>query len=57
MLEILGAGLDSFAYRRSDLAKVLRVFEVDHLATQVWKKSRLQEDGIELPPNLSLVPV
>jgi O-methyltransferase involved in polyketide biosynthesis len=31
---ILGAGLDSFAYRRPDLAKVLRVFEVDHPAAQ-----------------------
>jgi methyltransferase (TIGR00027 family) len=54
---ILGAGLDSFAYRRLDLAKVLRVFEVDHPATQPWKRSRLRETGIELPPNLSLVPV
>ena len=31
---ILGAGLDSFAYRRLDVANVLRVFEVDHPATQ-----------------------
>jgi methyltransferase (TIGR00027 family) len=54
---ILGAGLDSFPYRRTDLAKVLRVFEVDHPATQAWKRTRLQEAGIELPPNLSLVPV
>jgi methyltransferase (TIGR00027 family) len=54
---ILGAGLDSFAYRRLDLANVLRVFEVDHPATQAWKRTRLQEVGIELPPNLSLVPV
>jgi methyltransferase (TIGR00027 family) len=54
---ILGAGLDSFAYRRPDLAKVLRVFEVDHPATQAWKRTRLQQAGIELPPNLSLVPV
>ena len=54
---ILGAGLDSFAYRRSDLAKALKVFEVDHRATQGWKTSRLQEAGVELPPNLSLVPV
>jgi methyltransferase (TIGR00027 family) len=54
---ILGAGLDSFAYRRPDLAKVLRVFEVDHPATQAWKRTRLREAGIELPPNLSLVPV
>ncbi len=34
---ILGAGLDSFAYRRQDLANVLRVFEVDHPATQTWR--------------------
>ena len=54
---ILGAGLDSFAYRRTDLVKVLRVFEVDHPATQAWKRTRLQETGIELPPNLSLVPI
>ncbi len=54
---ILGAGLDSFAYRRLDLANVLRVFEVDHPATQAWKRTRLQEVGIELPHNLSLIPV
>ncbi len=54
---ILGAGLDSFAYRRPELAKVLRVFEVDHPATQAWKRSRLRAAGIELPANLNLVPV
>ena len=54
---ILGAGLDSFAYRRLDLATFLRVFEVDHPASQVWKQSRLRDAMIELPPNLSLVPV
>jgi methyltransferase (TIGR00027 family) len=54
---ILGAGLDSFAYRRTELAKILRVFEVDHPAAQAWKRMRLQEAGIELPSNLSLVPV
>jgi methyltransferase (TIGR00027 family) len=54
---VLGAGLDSFAYRRTDLAKVLRVFEVDHPATQAWKRTRLQQVGMELPANLSLVPV
>src|SRR5260370_23281713 len=54
---ILGAGLDSFAYRRTDLVKVLRVFEVDHPATQAWKQTRLQETGIDMPANLSLVPV
>ena len=54
---ILGAGLDSFAYRRLDLAKVLRVFEVDHPATQAWKRTRLYAADVKLPPNLSLVPV
>jgi len=54
---ILGAGLDSFAYRRFDLATVLRVFEVDHPASQVWKRSRMQEAEIEPPSNMTLVPV
>ena len=54
---ILGAGLDSFAYRRRDVADVLRVFEVDHPATQQWKRGRLQELGIELPPNLTFIPI
>jgi methyltransferase (TIGR00027 family) len=54
---ILGAGLDSFAYRRPDLAKVLHVFEVDHPATQAWKQSRLQEASIEMPLNVTFVPV
>jgi methyltransferase (TIGR00027 family) len=37
--------------------KVLRVFEVDHPATQAWKRTRLQAAGIELPSSLSLVPL
>ncbi len=54
---ILGAGLDSFAYRRSELAQVLQIFEVDLPATQAWKRARLRAAGLELPANLSLVPV
>ena len=54
---ILGAGLDSFAYRRRDLAGVVRVFEVDHAATQQWKRVRLQELHIALPSNLTFVPL
>jgi methyltransferase (TIGR00027 family) len=54
---ILGAGLDSFAYRRSDVAKVLRIFEVDHPATQAWKRERLQDLGVASPDNLAFVPV
>ena len=44
---ILGAGLDTFAARRSDLGPRLRVFEVDHPATQQWKRARLDELGVE----------
>jgi methyltransferase (TIGR00027 family) len=54
---ILGAGLDSFASRRSDLAGVVRVFEVDHPATQQWKRARLQELGLTAPSNLTFVPL
>jgi methyltransferase (TIGR00027 family) len=38
---ILGAGLDSFAWRRPDLLRRLRVFEIDHPATQAWKQARI----------------
>lgn len=54
---ILGAGLDSFAYRRSDLRQTLQVYEVDHPATQQWKRQRLTELGIALPSNLTFVPI
>ena len=54
---ILGAGLDSFAYRRSDLLGRLRVFEVDHPASQAWKRERLAELGVSLPANLRFTPV
>src|SRR5262245_36446905 len=54
---ILGAGLDSFAYRRPDLLVRLRVFEVDHPASQAWKRERLAELGVGLPPNLVFAPV
>jgi methyltransferase (TIGR00027 family) len=48
---ILGAGLDSFAYRRGTGAKRVRVFEIDHPATQEWKRRVLP-----VPENLVLVP-
>jgi methyltransferase (TIGR00027 family) len=54
---ILGAGLDSFAYRRPDLVDVVQVFEVDHPASQAWKRARLQSLRIELPGNLTFVPL
>jgi methyltransferase (TIGR00027 family) len=44
---VLGAGLDSFAYRNPH--RDLNVFEVDHPATQGWKRARLSEQSIEIP--------
>jgi methyltransferase (TIGR00027 family) len=54
---ILGAGLDTFAYRNPYPQGVLQVFEVDHPATQTWKRARLQEVGIHLPSDLTFAPV
>jgi methyltransferase (TIGR00027 family) len=54
---ILGAGMDSFAFRRRDLLEKLRVFEVDHPATQCCKRRRLAELGWELPEGLQFIPV
>jgi len=54
-LVILGAGLDSTAYRREDLTHDIQVFEVDHPATQAWKQTRLKECNITRPDNLTFV--
>jgi methyltransferase (TIGR00027 family) len=43
---ILGAGLDSFAWRRPDLVDRLRLFEVDHPTTQAWKRARVHDVGL-----------
>jgi len=49
---ILGAGLDTFAYRNPYPADRLRVFEVDHPATQAWKRAHLARTGIAVPASL-----
>ena len=54
---ILGAGLDTFAQRRPDIASRLRVFEVDQPGPQAWKRERLIELGFGIPEWLRLVPV
>jgi methyltransferase (TIGR00027 family) len=54
---ILGAGLDTFALRNPHSAQQIRIYEVDHAATQAWKRQRLGEAQIALPPWLILVPV
>ena len=52
---VLGAGLDTFAYRNLD--RSLRIFEVDFPATQEWKRALLAIAGIAAPPNLTFVPL
>ncbi|HWC16066.1 MAG TPA: SAM-dependent methyltransferase [Terriglobales bacterium] len=54
---ILGAGLDTFALRNPHGAREVRIYEVDHPATQAWKCQRLAEAQIALPPWLTFVPV
>ena len=54
---ILGAGLDTFAQRRAEIASRLRVFEVDRPGPQAWKRQRLIELGFGIPEWLRLVPV
>jgi len=52
---VLGAGLDTFAYRNP--RRGLRVFEVDHPDTQAWKRARLREQSIEVPRSMAYAPV
>jgi methyltransferase (TIGR00027 family) len=54
---VLGAGLDTFAYRNLHAAAGLRVFEVDHPATQEWKREKLGLAGINIPDETVFVPV
>lgn len=55
-LAVLGAGLDTYAYRGA-LGDRLRIFEVDHPATQSWKRQRLADAGIPVPDSLTFAPV
>jgi methyltransferase (TIGR00027 family) len=54
---VVGAGLDSFAYRRQDLAPFLRVYEVDLPTTQDWKRRRLRALHMSEPAGLVFVPL
>lgn len=54
---ILGAGFDTFAFRRAETLGDLQVFEVDHPSTQEFKKSRIAELGWKVPAQLQFVPM
>lgn len=54
---ILGAGLDTFAQRRPEIASRLRVFEVDRSGPQIWKRQRLLKLNYNIPTWLRFVAV
>ncbi len=54
---ILGAGLDTFSLRHKALAECVRIFELDHPATQAMKRERVSRANGSIPPNLVFVPI
>jgi methyltransferase (TIGR00027 family) len=54
---LLGAGLDTFAQRRTDLAGRLQIYEIDQPGPQAWKRDRLVAIGADAPDRLHFVPV
>ena len=54
---ILGAGLDTFAQRRADIASKIQLYEIDQPDTQIWKQQRLNELGFGIPVGLHFVSV
>ncbi|MBM7655277.1 class I SAM-dependent methyltransferase [Neobacillus cucumis] len=54
---ILGAGLDTFCFRHPELENSLEIYEMDHPATQAFKRSRLAQADLEIPKNLHMIPV
>jgi methyltransferase (TIGR00027 family) len=54
---VLGAGLDTSAYRVTRPESPLRIWEVDHPATQAWKQERLREANVAVPDHMTFVPI
>lgn len=54
---VLGAGLDTFAYRNPHAGRGLRVFEVDYPATQAWKRELLAARNISVPDSVTFAPI
>jgi methyltransferase (TIGR00027 family) len=54
---VLGAGLDTFAWRQPAFARNMRVFYVDHPCSLAWTTGQFRKRGLSTPPNLSFVPV
>ena len=56
-LIVLGAGLDTFAYRQPAWARRLRIYEVDHPASQAQKRQLLSQAGIAIPDNVTFLAI
>lgn len=54
---ILGAGLDSFAFRHPEIVSKIDVYEIDHPASQRWKRNRVAYLGLTVPDRLHYVPI
>ena len=54
---LLGAGLDTYAWRQAPGLESLRIFEIDHPATQEKKLLRIVEAGMAAPENCRFVPI
>lgn len=54
---ILGAGMDTFAYRNQEILSMIKVFELDHPDTQNFKKEKVEKAGWNIPENLYYVPI
>ncbi|MAG33139.1 MAG: SAM-dependent methyltransferase [Deltaproteobacteria bacterium] len=52
---VLGAGLDSFAFRQPMALQDIEVFEIDHPSTQSWKMARIEELGWIVPENVHFI--
>jgi methyltransferase (TIGR00027 family) len=54
---ILGAGLDSFAFRHPETVDGIDVYEIDHPTSQRWKRNRIAQLGLIVPNRLHYVPI
>jgi methyltransferase (TIGR00027 family) len=54
---LLGAGLDSFAQRNTEISSKVEIYEIDQPGTLTWKEQKLIENGYKIPKNIHFVPV
>src|SRR5215467_4284714 len=52
---VVGAGLDTFAWRQPAFAYRIQIFYVDHPASLAWTMAQFRQCGLPMPPNLSFV--